>query len=56
MVLYPLSVNRAMNQSALHVLEHIRRYGTQKGMLEHMQTRDELYAFLNYFAAEEKSK
>lgn len=48
MALYPLSVNRAMNLSALKVLEVIRADGTQKHLLESMQTREELYGFLNY--------
>ncbi len=46
--LYPLSVNRAMNLAALKVLETIRSDGTQKDVLESMQTREELYGFLNY--------
>lgn len=48
MVLYPLSANRAMNLAALSLLEEIQRKGTQVNMLEKMQTREELYAFLNY--------
>ncbi len=48
MALYPLSANRAMNLAALKVLETIRSEGTQKHLLESMQTREELYGFLNY--------
>ncbi len=46
--LYPLSANRAMNLAALKVFAAIRDQGTQKELLEEMQTRDELYHFLNY--------
>lgn len=48
MILYPLSVNRAMNLAALKVLQTIRRDGSQQSLLEAMQTREELYGFLNY--------
>jgi methylisocitrate lyase len=54
MVLYPLSAFRAMNAAALRVYEGIRRDGTQKGLLELMQSRDELYDFLGYHAYEDK--
>ena len=47
-VLYPLSANRAMNQAALDVLQEIRDKGTQKEVLDRMQTREELYKFLKY--------
>lgn len=52
MVLYPLSVNRAMNLTALAILEEIKRCGTQHNVVERMQTREELYGFLNYVAQE----
>lgn len=48
MALYPLSANRAMNAAALKILKEIKEKGTQKGALSHMQTREELYDFLNY--------
>ncbi len=48
MALYPLSANRAMNLAALKVFQEIRQKGTQKNILEMMQTRDELYHFLQY--------
>jgi methylisocitrate lyase len=54
MVLYPLSAFRAMNAAALRVYEALRKDGTQKGVLELMQTRDELYHFLDYHAYERK--
>jgi methylisocitrate lyase len=52
--LYPLSAFRAMNQAALAVYESVRRKGTQKDVLGSMQTRDELYDFLDYHAYERK--
>jgi methylisocitrate lyase len=54
MVLYPLSAFRAMNAAALRVYQALRKDGTQKGVLELMQTRDELYEFLDYHAYERK--
>lgn len=48
MVLYPLSVNRTMNFAALNALKAIREKGTQKELLKEMQTRQELYDYLNY--------
>lgn len=48
MALYPLSAARAMNLAALHTYEEIRSKGTQKDLLDTMQTRDSLYKFLNY--------
>ena len=54
MVLYPLSAFRAMNQAALKVYQAVRNDGTQKNVVDLMQTRAELYEFLNYHAFEEK--
>ena len=54
MVLYPLSAFRAMNKAALNVYETIRREGHQKGVLDTMQTRMELYDFLGYHDYEQK--
>ena len=48
MVLYPLSATRAMNRAALNVYQCIRDNGTQEPCLDQMQTRQELYNFLNY--------
>lgn len=53
MALYPLSANRGMNLAALKILQTIRMEGTQKSQLESMQTREELYGFLNYESFEE---
>jgi methylisocitrate lyase len=52
--LYPLSAFRAMNKAALAVYETLRRKGTQKDVLASMQTRDELYDYLDYHAYEKK--
>src|SRR6202000_3464006 len=52
--LYPLSAFRAMNAAALKVYEAVRKDGTQKNVLDSMQTRAELYDFLGYHAYEEK--
>jgi methylisocitrate lyase len=54
LVLYPLSAFRAMNKAALNVYEAIRRDGTQKNVVDTMQTRMELYDFLGYHAYEQK--
>ena len=52
--LYPLSAFRAMNAAALKVYNVIRREGTQKSVLDLMQTRDDLYETLDYHAYERK--
>jgi methylisocitrate lyase len=52
--LYPLSAFRAMNKAALAVYQAVRRAGTQKDVLATMQTRDELYDYLDYHAYEKK--
>ncbi|WP_417682915.1 methylisocitrate lyase [Pseudidiomarina aquimaris] len=54
MVLYPLSAFRAMNKAALNVYESILANGDQKAVVDDMQTRAELYDFLNYHAFEQK--
>ena len=54
MVLYPLSPTRAMQKAALSVMQAIRKEGTQKSVLDLMQTRAELYDFLDYHAYENK--
>src|SRR6187399_907392 len=53
-VLHCCSAYRAMNLAALKVYEAIRRDGTQKNVVDVMQTRDELYKFLDYHAYEKK--
>ena len=53
-VLYPLSAFRAMNKAALNVYNSILENGDQKAVVDDMQTRSELYDFLNYHDFEEK--
>jgi methylisocitrate lyase len=53
-VLYPLSAFRAMSKAALSVYGAIRKEGTQKNVIDLMQTRAELYDFLGYHAFEQK--
>jgi methylisocitrate lyase len=52
MILYPLSAFRAMNKAAESVFEAIRRDGTQAGVIDTMQTREELYERINYYEFE----
>jgi methylisocitrate lyase len=54
MVLYPLSAFRAMSKAALAVYGAIRRDGTQKSVVDLMQTRAELYDVLGYLDYEKK--
>ena len=54
MILYCCAAYRAMNAAALKVYEAIRAEGTQKSVLPLMQTREELYRYLDYHAYEEK--
>ena len=54
MVLYPLSAFRAMNKAALNVYQHLLNDGTQEAVVDTMQTRMELYDFLNYHDFEQK--
>lgn len=53
-VLYPLSAFRAMSKAALLVYDAIRKDGTQKNVLDHMQSRADLYAFLDYYEFERR--
>ncbi|POT58496.1 methylisocitrate lyase [Citrobacter amalonaticus] len=54
MALYPLSAFRAMNRAAEKVYNVLRQEGTQKGVIDIMQTRNELYESINYYQYEEK--
>ena len=54
LALYPLSAFRAANAAALGVYETIRRDGTQRAVVDTMQTRAELYDFLDYHSYEQK--
>ena len=53
-ILYCCAAYRAMNAAALRVYEAIRAEGTQKSVVPLMQTRAELYKFLDYHAYEKK--
>ena len=53
-VLHCCSAYRAMNLAALKVYEAIRKDGTQKNVVGAMQTRDDLYKYLDYHAYEQK--
>ena len=52
--LYPLSAFRSANLAALRVYEGLRRSGTQKALVDSMQTREDLYRFLGYHDYERK--
>ena len=54
MILYPLSAFRAMSKAAQEVYIEILKKGTQKHIVDKMQTRDELYELLDYHSYEEK--
>ena len=54
LVLYPLSAFRAMSAAALNVYQTLRREGTQQDVVATMQTRAELYDFLDYHEYERK--
>jgi len=52
--LYPVSAFRAMSAAALRVYNTIRKQGTQKSVVDAMQTRADLYDVLDYHAYERK--
>lgn len=52
--LYPLSAFRAANKAALNVYRTLRAEGTQQNVIDTMQTREELYEFLDYHAYEQR--
>ncbi len=54
LILYPLSAFRAANKAAKNVYEHIRKEGTQKNVIDTMQTREELYESIGYHDYEQK--
>lgn len=54
LILYPLSAFRAMSRAAFNIYETIKTEGTQKHLLDQMQTREELYTVLNYHSYEKK--
>lgn len=51
--LYPLSAFRAANAAALKVYQAIRAEGTQRNVLDMMQTREDLYHYLGYHEFEQ---
>ncbi len=53
-ILYCCAAYRAMNAAALKMYEAIRTEGTQKHVIPLMQTRDDLYKYLDYYAYEKK--
>ncbi len=53
-VLYCCSAYRAMNAAALNVYQTIRSTGTQRDVIPSMQTRNDMYDFLDYYAYEQK--
>ncbi|UIR56941.1 methylisocitrate lyase [Sphingobacterium sp. SRCM116780] len=53
-VLYPLSAFRAANKAAENVYNHIRKEGTQAAVIAEMQTREELYRSIDYYAYENR--
>ena len=54
LVLYPLSAFRAMSKAAEGVYRELRQQGTQSGVVDAMQTREELYEVLGYHDYEDK--
>lgn len=54
LVLYPLSAFRAMSKAALTVYERILADGTQRGVIDTMQTREECYELLDYHTYEQR--
>ena len=54
MILYPLSAFRVMSKAAEDIYSEILEKGTQQGLIDKMQTRDELYEILDYHTFEKK--
>lgn len=54
LILYPLSIFRIMNKAAQHAYQTIRTQGSQKTIIDKMQTRQELYDILGYLSYEKK--
>ncbi len=53
LALYPLSAFRAASKAALEVYRRLLADGTQQGVVDTMQTRTELYEFLDYHRYEQ---
>jgi methylisocitrate lyase len=54
LALYPLTAFRMMSAAALQAYETLRREGTQQGLIDRMQTREELYRILGYHEYERR--
>ncbi len=54
MILYPLSAARSMHHAAEKIYQSIRQQGSQKKVIDSMQTREELYKILDYYTQEQK--
>ena len=54
LALYPLSAFRAMSAAALEVYQALGTQGTQQNVIDRMQTRDDLYKYLDYHTYEHK--
>ena len=54
LVLYPLTAFRAMSAAALNTYQTIRTQGSQTGLIDTLQTRDELYDILDYYRYEKE--
>lgn len=52
--LYPLTVFRTMSAAAWNTYMTLRTDGTQQGLIDSMQTRDELYQHLDYYRYEQE--
>lgn len=53
MVLYPLTAFRAMNRAAERVYQHLAQAQSQVALVDQMQTRAELYHYLDYLRYEQ---
>lgn len=54
MVLYPLTAFRMMSQAVLKAYQTLRQQGSQQSITSQMQTREDLYQTLDYYAYEQK--
>ena len=54
MVIFPLTAFRRMMKAVEEVYHLIKKEGTQKSILNHLQPREELYKLLNYYEIEKR--
>ena len=54
LVIFPLTAFRGMMKTIDEVYKVIKKEGTQKSFLNHLQTREELYRLLDYYEKEKK--